>query len=289
MLVEARVGAVLLTGDVTHRGLAAELLRYERIFAPLLDAGRLLAVPGNHDRMGDDAGPRHHARRPRGGEFPARASRGPRGLHRTPQPFAGRRTWRALRPGRRRRRAGAPGRATGRGPGGDAAPPRAAAPGGGPGREAGDLRRPALRRRASPRRGPARPDRGALPARAPRPPARARRVPGRPAWRAGDAHPERRKHHVARTRPHARPPGRRGRLGGMAGDEPGGAAVVGPRCLAGSPPRRLQRPDGRPPGKGVGRRRSRHPAARSPGTGCSNLGTIGAPARSKEAGVLQRP
>jgi 3',5'-cyclic AMP phosphodiesterase CpdA len=55
MLVEARVDSVLLTGDVTHRGLAAELRRYERIFAPLLDSGRLLAVPGNHDRMGDDA------------------------------------------------------------------------------------------------------------------------------------------------------------------------------------------------------------------------------------------
>jgi len=55
MLVDARVDAVLLTGDVTHRGLASELRRYERIFAPLLETGRLLAVPGNHDRMGDDA------------------------------------------------------------------------------------------------------------------------------------------------------------------------------------------------------------------------------------------
>jgi 3',5'-cyclic AMP phosphodiesterase CpdA len=55
MLAEARVDAVLLTGDVTHRGLAPELRRYERIFAPLLEQGRLLAVPGNHDRMGDDA------------------------------------------------------------------------------------------------------------------------------------------------------------------------------------------------------------------------------------------
>ena len=56
MLVEARVDQVLLTGDVTHRGLATELARYESIFAPLLEAGRLVAVPGNHDRMGDDAG-----------------------------------------------------------------------------------------------------------------------------------------------------------------------------------------------------------------------------------------
>lgn len=55
MLVEARVDQVLLTGDITHRGLATELTRFERIFAPLLEAGRLAAVPGNHDRLGDDA------------------------------------------------------------------------------------------------------------------------------------------------------------------------------------------------------------------------------------------
>ncbi|HET8725273.1 MAG TPA: metallophosphoesterase [Anaeromyxobacteraceae bacterium] len=55
-LAGARVDAVLLTGDVTHRGLASELARFEAIFRPLIDAGRLAIVPGNHDRMGDDAG-----------------------------------------------------------------------------------------------------------------------------------------------------------------------------------------------------------------------------------------
>jgi 3',5'-cyclic AMP phosphodiesterase CpdA len=50
----ADVDDVLLTGDLTHRGLDAEMVAFERIFAPLRD--RLLAVPGNHDRMGDDAG-----------------------------------------------------------------------------------------------------------------------------------------------------------------------------------------------------------------------------------------
>jgi 3',5'-cyclic AMP phosphodiesterase CpdA len=55
MLAEAHVDQVLLTGDVTHRGMAAELASYERIFAPLLETGRLAAVPGNHDRLGDDA------------------------------------------------------------------------------------------------------------------------------------------------------------------------------------------------------------------------------------------
>ncbi len=53
-LLEAEVDQVLLTGDVTHRGRAAELRRFQEIFAPLLLAGRLLVVPGNHDRMGDD-------------------------------------------------------------------------------------------------------------------------------------------------------------------------------------------------------------------------------------------
>jgi len=54
-LLAARVDDVLLTGDVTHRGRREELARFERVFAPLLEQGRLLVVPGNHDRMGDDA------------------------------------------------------------------------------------------------------------------------------------------------------------------------------------------------------------------------------------------
>jgi 3',5'-cyclic-AMP phosphodiesterase len=48
------VDTVLLTGDVTHRGRRRELARFEQIFAPL--ASRLVVVPGNHDRLGDDAG-----------------------------------------------------------------------------------------------------------------------------------------------------------------------------------------------------------------------------------------
>ena len=51
-LLGAAVDEVLLTGDVTHRGRRAELAAFERIFAPLRD--RLLVVPGNHDRLGDD-------------------------------------------------------------------------------------------------------------------------------------------------------------------------------------------------------------------------------------------
>lgn len=55
-LLAARVDDVLVTGDVTHRGRREELLRFERIFAPLLDQGCVSVVPGNHDRLGDDAG-----------------------------------------------------------------------------------------------------------------------------------------------------------------------------------------------------------------------------------------
>jgi 3',5'-cyclic AMP phosphodiesterase CpdA len=45
---------VAITGDVTHRGRTAELTEFRRAFAPLLDSGRAVVVPGNHDRLGDD-------------------------------------------------------------------------------------------------------------------------------------------------------------------------------------------------------------------------------------------
>lgn len=47
-------GPVLLTGDVTHDGRHEQLDRFREVFRPLLRAGRLVAVPGNHDRLGDD-------------------------------------------------------------------------------------------------------------------------------------------------------------------------------------------------------------------------------------------
>jgi len=55
-LVAARVDAVLVTGDVTHRGRCSELRAFEEAFEPLLSRGRVVVVPGNHDRAGDDAG-----------------------------------------------------------------------------------------------------------------------------------------------------------------------------------------------------------------------------------------
>lgn len=51
-LLAARVDEVLVTGDVTNRGRAAEHARFEALFAPLRE--RLVVVPGNHDRLGDD-------------------------------------------------------------------------------------------------------------------------------------------------------------------------------------------------------------------------------------------
>lgn len=53
-LVEADIDHVVVTGDVTHRGRTRELEQFNQAFAPLLDAGRISVVPGNHDRLGDD-------------------------------------------------------------------------------------------------------------------------------------------------------------------------------------------------------------------------------------------
>jgi 3',5'-cyclic AMP phosphodiesterase CpdA len=53
-LLSVRVHRVLVTGDVTHRGLRAELETFQDAFSPLLEQGRVIVVPGNHDRLGDD-------------------------------------------------------------------------------------------------------------------------------------------------------------------------------------------------------------------------------------------
>jgi 3',5'-cyclic AMP phosphodiesterase CpdA len=52
-LVAADVDKVLVTGDVTHRGRLEELAHFRRIVAPVQE--RLVVVPGNHDRLGEDA------------------------------------------------------------------------------------------------------------------------------------------------------------------------------------------------------------------------------------------
>jgi Icc protein len=55
-LVEIGVDHVLVTGDITHRGRRREWELFENTFAPLLAAGCLSVIPGNHDRLGDDLG-----------------------------------------------------------------------------------------------------------------------------------------------------------------------------------------------------------------------------------------
>jgi 3',5'-cyclic AMP phosphodiesterase CpdA len=48
-----RVDHVVVTGDVTHSGLIAEYETWLEVFAPLLAAGKVTVVPGNHDVAGD--------------------------------------------------------------------------------------------------------------------------------------------------------------------------------------------------------------------------------------------
>jgi len=53
-IVDAGIDHVVVTGDGTHRGRLDELATFRRLVAPIED--RLTVVPGNHDRLGEDAG-----------------------------------------------------------------------------------------------------------------------------------------------------------------------------------------------------------------------------------------
>jgi Icc protein len=53
LLMETNVDHVVVTGDITNRGRRDELERFRRIFAPWISEGKLTAVPGNHDCLGD--------------------------------------------------------------------------------------------------------------------------------------------------------------------------------------------------------------------------------------------
>jgi Icc protein len=55
-LIDAAVDHVVVTGDLTDAGRRQSFAAYQRVFAPLIDAGRITIVPGNHDRLGDDVG-----------------------------------------------------------------------------------------------------------------------------------------------------------------------------------------------------------------------------------------
>lgn len=52
---DAGAAVVILTGDVTHKGRDLQLVRYQSLFRRLIAQGRMVVVPGNHDRLGDDA------------------------------------------------------------------------------------------------------------------------------------------------------------------------------------------------------------------------------------------
>ena len=95
-LLAVRVGRVIVTGDITHRGLRSELETFRSVFAPLFEEGRMVVVPGNHDRLGEGvasalmSGPRVQAE-DHGGVFMVRFdSTGPlRWLDARPPSFAG--------------------------------------------------------------------------------------------------------------------------------------------------------------------------------------------------------
>jgi len=53
LLMDTNVDHVVVTGDITNRGRRDELERFRRIFAPWISEGKLTAVPGNHDCLGD--------------------------------------------------------------------------------------------------------------------------------------------------------------------------------------------------------------------------------------------
>lgn len=55
-LLQDEVDHVVVTGDITEQGSPREFQLFSEAFAPLLGAGRVTIVPGNHDRVGEDVG-----------------------------------------------------------------------------------------------------------------------------------------------------------------------------------------------------------------------------------------
>lgn len=55
-LLNPSIDCVIATGNLTHHGRRAELRLFEDLFAPLIRDRRLIAVPGDRDRLGDDLG-----------------------------------------------------------------------------------------------------------------------------------------------------------------------------------------------------------------------------------------
>jgi 3',5'-cyclic AMP phosphodiesterase CpdA len=53
---DAGAAAVIVTGDITHSGRREELAGFNASFGRLMARERVIAVPGNHDRISDSAG-----------------------------------------------------------------------------------------------------------------------------------------------------------------------------------------------------------------------------------------
>lgn len=53
-IMRSGIDHVVVTGDVTNRGRDRELAQFVSAFEPLLCAGRMTIIPGNHDRQTDD-------------------------------------------------------------------------------------------------------------------------------------------------------------------------------------------------------------------------------------------
>jgi 3',5'-cyclic-AMP phosphodiesterase len=56
LLVSAEIDHLVVTGDITHRGRLSELGLFAEAYVSFIKAGRVSVVPGNHDRLGEDAG-----------------------------------------------------------------------------------------------------------------------------------------------------------------------------------------------------------------------------------------
>lgn len=53
-LLGSSIDCVVVTGNLTHNGKRAEWNLFQDLFAPLIHDRRLIAVPGDRDRLGDD-------------------------------------------------------------------------------------------------------------------------------------------------------------------------------------------------------------------------------------------
>lgn len=55
-LIGSHIDSVIVTGNITHDGKRDQWTLFQDLFAPLLREHRLIAVPGDRDRLGDDLG-----------------------------------------------------------------------------------------------------------------------------------------------------------------------------------------------------------------------------------------